>query len=140
MYAEFDWNWCPRFVPVAVMQMTIAWALIALPFVLLYWLLTIDHKANDNHDFGLEDVHTWLAEKRWLYTQPRVVNRRSPKPVLCFPATVTRLAEAAAAGEDCDFALHDALLEAGRPELAVYFSGPRTPASGWAIDQILGQR
>lgn len=46
--------------------------------------------------------------------------RKGPKP-RGFSANVRHLAEAFAAGEDCAFALHDALCEDGQPELAEHF-------------------
>jgi hypothetical protein len=55
------------------------------------------------------------------------------------PAAVTQLAEALYAGEDCAFALHDALEEAGHDALAEHFLTPDHPRGCWALDQILGR-
>jgi hypothetical protein len=55
-----------------------------------------------------------------------------------WPTEVVRLAEAARAGADCLFALHDALLEAGYPELAEHCHDGRSAA--WVIDLILNER
>jgi hypothetical protein len=56
-----------------------------------------------------------------------------------FPAAVMQLAEALYAGGDCAFALHDALLEVGHPDLAEHFRDPAHPRGCWAIDGILGR-
>jgi hypothetical protein len=53
------------------------------------------------------------------------------------PLTVVQLAESLYAGEDCAFALHDALLEAGHTELAEHFREPKHPKGCWALDLIL---
>jgi hypothetical protein len=58
-----------------------------------------------------------------------------------WPLNVVELAEALYLGEDCGFALHDALLEAGQTELATHFSdeNPWHPRGCWALDFILGR-
>jgi hypothetical protein len=56
-----------------------------------------------------------------------------------WPAPVVKLAEAMYAGEDCSFALHDALLEAGHPELAEHFREKEHPKGCWVVDVILGK-
>jgi hypothetical protein len=54
-----------------------------------------------------------------------------------WPASVVKLAEAMSAGEDCSFALHDALLEAGLPELAEHFREQDHPKGCWVLDVLL---
>jgi len=54
-----------------------------------------------------------------------------------FPACVCQLAQALYAGEDCSFALRDALLEAGQVELAEHFQDKTHPKGCWAVDTIL---
>jgi hypothetical protein len=49
------------------------------------------------------------------------------------------LAAALYDGEDCSFALHDALLEIGRDDLAEHFRTARHPKGCWALDLILGR-
>ena len=44
------------------------------------------------------------------------------------------------AGEDCAFALHDALLEDGKPGLARHFMTPEHPRGCKYLDLILGKR
>jgi hypothetical protein len=62
-------------------------------------------------------------------------------PPAHWPATVTQLAESLYAGEDCAFALHDALLEAGHAEVAQHFRDEQWHPKGcWALDLILGKK
>jgi hypothetical protein len=57
-----------------------------------------------------------------------------------WPAAVVSLARAVYNGADVCFALHDALLEAGHPELAAHFQGEQWHPKGcWAVDLILGR-
>jgi hypothetical protein len=43
-------------------------------------------------------------------------------------------------GEDCSFALRDALLEAGHPELAEHFTKEQWHPKGcWVVDTILAK-
>lgn len=51
-------------------------------------------------------------------------------------ATVAQLAEALYRGEDCAFALHDALLEDGATELAEHFTARAHPKGCWAVDAL----
>jgi len=64
-----------------------------------------------------------------------------PYPTLdTWPTTVIQLAEALYNGQDCSFALHDALLEAGHPELAKHFKDEQLHPKGcWALDLLLGK-
>lgn len=55
-------------------------------------------------------------------------------------ASVIALAHALYAGEDCAFALHDALLEDSQPDLAKHFSGGRHPKGCWVLDLILDRK
>jgi hypothetical protein len=55
------------------------------------------------------------------------------------PATVVQLAESLYNGQDCSFALHDALLEAGHADLAEHFRQEQVHPKGcWAVDLLLG--
>src|SRR5262249_10761875 len=54
-----------------------------------------------------------------------------------WPPTVRGLAESLYGGEPCHFALHDALLEAGHPQLAGHFREADHPKGCWALDLIL---
>jgi hypothetical protein len=58
-----------------------------------------------------------------------------------WPATVIQLAEALYAGQDCGFALHDALVEAGHAELAEHFRQEQWHPKGcWVVDLLLGKK
>lgn len=56
-----------------------------------------------------------------------------------WPETVIQLAEAMEVGQDCHFALHDALIEAGHAELAEHFKEKEHPKGCWAVDLLLGK-
>jgi hypothetical protein len=56
-----------------------------------------------------------------------------------WPAAVVSLAEAIYNGADACFALHDALLESGFPDLAAHFMEQGHPKGCWALDTILGK-
>lgn len=57
-----------------------------------------------------------------------------------WPVGVLRLAEALYAGADVAFALADALLEAGHPELAEHFRAEAWHPKGcWVVDLVLGK-
>jgi hypothetical protein len=56
-----------------------------------------------------------------------------------WPATVTALAEALHNGEDCHYALADALMEMGQMKLAEHFKQTWHPKGCWAMDVILGK-
>jgi hypothetical protein len=57
-----------------------------------------------------------------------------------WPSTVVQLAESLYDGQDCAFALHDALLEAGHAELAEHFRSEQWHPKGcWVVDLILGK-
>jgi hypothetical protein len=64
---------------------------------------------------------------------------RPPNMPTDWPPTVVALAEAIYQGEDCHFALHDALLEIGLPELAEHFAVGPHPKGCWVTDLILGK-
>jgi hypothetical protein len=57
-----------------------------------------------------------------------------------WPSTVVQLAESLYAGQDCAFALHDALLDAGHAELAEHFREEQQHPKGcWVLDLLLGK-
>lgn len=55
-------------------------------------------------------------------------------------STVTALAATLYDGEDCHYALADALMEVGHVELAEHFQEPGHPKGCWALDAILGKQ
>jgi len=57
-----------------------------------------------------------------------------------WPSTDVQLADALYNGEDCCLALHDALLEAGQPDLADHFRQEHSHPKGcWVLDLLLGK-
>lgn len=93
--------------------------------------------------------------ERWLWSgslqpQPQhadllrhiVGNPFQSRPAPQCLANERTLAAALYAGEACAFALHDALLDAGRPELAEHFQGADDwhPKGCWAVDLVLGKK
>lgn len=95
---------------------------------------------------GREGVSRWwqsYTAQRDIHAQVfrhLVGNPFRPYPApTSWPSTVVKLAEAMYAGEYCSFALHDALLEAGHPELAEHFREKDHPKGCWAMDVILGK-
>src|SRR5262249_4317520 len=72
------------------------------------------------HIFG-NPFHPYLAPPSW-------------------PAAVVSLAEAVYNGADGAFALHDALLDAGQPDLAEHFQAEQWHPKGcWVVDLLLGK-
>ena len=58
-----------------------------------------------------------------------------------WPSTVVQLADALYNGQDCSFALHDALLEAGHADLADHFRQEEWHPKGcWVVDLVLGKK
>jgi hypothetical protein len=55
------------------------------------------------------------------------------------PSSVIGLAKAMYSGEDCSFALHDALLEADLPEFAGHFREANHPKGCAWLDALLGK-
>jgi len=78
--------------------------------------------------FGPRDVARWIRHALSEGWQPATKGKQL---TLCaktievpadLPTSVTTLAESLRAGDDCGFALHDALQEAGHPDIAEHFS------------------
>lgn len=65
---------------------------------------------------------------------------RPPPAPQFWPSIIVQLADALYSGQDCAFPLHDALEEAGQPELAAHFWGEKDhPIECWVLDLILGK-
>ncbi len=114
-------------VPVSAMELArvaLFAPIILLPFGLLLRLLGRDAR-NDREeaDFAAD---TWVLARTTRPRRKRSAARSffTPGEVERWPANVVALAEAMAAGQDCWYALHDALLEAGHPDLAEHFRTP----------------
>jgi hypothetical protein len=56
-----------------------------------------------------------------------------------WPSSVVQLAESLYNGQDCTFALHDALLETGHAGLAEHFKEKEHPKGCWVLDLIMGK-
>jgi hypothetical protein len=70
-----------------------------------------------------------------------VGNPFQPCPAAQYTTTLLQLAEAAYQGQDCLFALHDALVDAGHQVLAEHFKAePWHPKGCWALDLLLGKK
>jgi hypothetical protein len=83
------------------------------------------------------------TERKWQTATLRHIFgnpfRPYPAPVT-WPSTVVQLAESLYNGQDCAFALHDALLEAGHAELAEHFREEKSHPKGcWVVDLVLGK-
>ncbi len=86
---------------------------------------------------ALAEEYAWQADLlRELTGNPFRPVSLSEKPL----ATIRQLAETLYEGEDCAFALHDALEETGQTELAEHFLAPDHPRGCWALDLILDRQ
>jgi hypothetical protein len=77
----------------------------------------------------------WVVIVRHIFGNPF---RPYPAPY-SWPSNVVQLAAAFYEGQDCGFALHDALLEAGHADLAQHFQEKDHPKGCWGLDLILGK-
>lgn len=93
-----------------------------------------EHLADQEKEWEAEQARR-ASLVREIFGNPfRVIYQQVP-----FPAIIVRLADASYAGEDCSFALRDALLEAGNAWLADHFKDKDHPKGCWALDLILGK-
>lgn len=92
------------------------------------------------HSTSWELNHWWThgMQKRLRQLLAHYTKISSTK--ITFPATVTKLAESLYSGEDCSFALRDALLESGFPTFAGHFHVEHHPKGCRRLDLILGKR
>jgi hypothetical protein len=90
-----------------------------------------------------------LIEPDWrkvqeLLPQARHISGNPYRPYLApaqWPSGIVLLAEAFRDGQDCGFALHDALLEGGHPQLAEHFAQEKEhPPGCWVLTLILGRK
>jgi hypothetical protein len=92
--------------------------------------------------FDVATAEALAQERAWQADLLRELTGNPFRPVAApqdLPAVVRQLAEALYAGEDCAFALHDALEEAGHAELAEHFLAAGHPRGCWALDALLGR-
>lgn len=86
------------------------------------------------------DIKAWNAERKAQAALVREIVRNpflSDNLPLRISPTAGRLAAAMYHGEDCGFALHDALAEENHKELMLHFQTPAHPKGCWALDFIL---
>lgn len=97
------------------------------------------YNAITEDDARTNAAHAW--RKLAALLRHIVGNPFRPFPVSAtWPSTVVQLADALYNGQDCGFALHDALLEAGHSRLAEHFREEQAHPKGcWAVDVILGK-
>jgi hypothetical protein len=94
-------------------------------------------------DIMADDDEAEAAAKEAITSLLRHIAGNPFKPYFVpasWPAPVVQLATALYKGQDCSFALHDALLEAGHSELAEHFKEKDHPKGCWAMDTILGKK
>jgi hypothetical protein len=106
---------------------------------LVYWAADLNatfaalQTIRQARDFGLLSEAVICAQLREIFGNPIA----RPGVGKSLGTTVTDLAAALYRGEECAFALHDALLEAAEPELAGHFQQPKHPKGCWAIDALV---
>jgi hypothetical protein len=84
------------------------------------------------------DAQAWLRSRKKVgYTRSRFPHIDPPAKPPTWTPEIVRLAEAYTDGADCGFALHDALMEAGKPELAEPFRQPGNPEGQRVANNIL---
>jgi hypothetical protein len=88
-------------------------ALATIPFILLLVVFSLPEPKQPDEE--------WLSFKKSVFW-PSSLSRPLPRlPSPSWPLAVVQLARAFVAGEDCAFALHDALVEGGFEEAASSF-------------------
>jgi len=112
--------------------------LVPVPFVLLICLITEHDKggsawADDSRAFR---PSSGRSSGRWKHFDASHWRKREPPS---WPSTVVHLATAYLSGEECGFALHDALLETGMPEIADVFRAPDHPQRFRVAEEIVQQ-
>jgi len=113
---------------------------VLIPCALLIRLLYAQQRSTRLSDPTTECPKAWHSTESpgsRLRKQVQSLNQRKLSTVT-WPAAVVQLAKAYTACDDCGFALHDALLEAGRPDEAEAFRGPNPSLQSQVLKQILG--
>lgn len=113
--------------------------------VISYYHVGSDYFDPDSH-WQLPDLESQAQKLQATVWQGETTSNRLPLIRSCpapdrWPPDVVQLAEALAKGEDCAFALHDALEEAGYPELAAHFKQETWHTKGcWVLGLLLGMQ
>lgn len=112
--------------------------LVPVPFVLLIRLLYIQEKSCPDWADASPAFRRPSDRSRRDWKQFDASYRRKFQPA-SWPLAVVHLARAYLASEECGFALHDALLETGQPELAEIFRTPDHPQRFRVAEAIVQQ-
>jgi hypothetical protein len=101
----------------------------------------IEPSATEEHWEAWEIIRDETLKEGAKYLRHLIGNPFKPYPApAAWPSTIVQLAAAQYNGQDCLFALHDALLEAGHGELAEHFKDEALHPKGcWAVDMLLGR-
>jgi hypothetical protein len=98
---------------------------------------------SDGEDFTQKVAEASQNASRFQATLLRHIFNNPFRPYSAspsWPAAIVSLAEAVYNGANATFALHDALLEAGHPDLAEHFQAEQWHPKGcWVVDLILGK-
>jgi len=109
--------------------------LVAVPFVLLMRLI-YEHQVGESEWVDASPAFRSLFRKSSREWKQFDSSFRRKSAATCWPPTVVQLAQAYLGGEECGFALHDALLEAGKAELADVFGTPDHPRRFRVAEEI----
>jgi hypothetical protein len=104
------------------------------PFGLLIWLLGLKPVPRP---VSLTIPDSWLAQRKLRPRRRVTLPLLAVQPLPPCPLTVVELAQAFTAGEDCAFALYDALLDAGLTDLAQSFRASMYDRESLAVRTIL---
>lgn len=108
------------------------------------WAASEREKVSDVRALARARDAAWAVERKAQAALLRHLLGNPFRPCVApdhWPSNVTKLADALYNGQDCGFALHDALLEAGHPELAEHFRQEQSHPKGcWLVDVVLGKK
>jgi hypothetical protein len=122
-----------------VVSIVVIFLVMLTPFGVLIWLVWVHSRSTRRDEVMHGPMASFTGRKRASSVREQIQalnDRKSTEEI--WPTTVIDLARAYAKGEDCGFALHDALLEAGRTEEAKAFQSPDHPLRFKTVKQILG--
>jgi hypothetical protein len=113
----------------------LAICLVPIPFALLICLL-LQHEKGESGPAWSDDSRAFRRSSScWKHFDDSYRRKLQPS----WSLTIVQLARAYLNGEECGFALHDALLETGRPEVADVFRTPDHPRRFWVAEEIVQQ-
>jgi hypothetical protein len=126
-------------VRIAIVSTVVIFLVVVFPFGLLIWLVWVHSRSTKRDEVMHGPMGSFTGRKRASSVRKQFLDltaRKSSEE--SWPTTVIDLARAYAKDEDCGFALHDALLEAGKTEEAKAFQVPDHPLRFTTVKQILG--